>query len=360
LTRDAVEAHLEGLTSGAYLFDAYTAVASGGSSGTRGVFVYDWNGWLGVLLSFTRRRAWMRLADAALGLEAMGVMVGGAKASHISHAIGATLRSSGGDVPISAALPLGEIVSQLNELQPLTLLGYSSVIVALAREVQRGHLRIAPRIVVTIAEPLLPEMRAAIEAAWARPVMNAYGASEGINASSCGQGPGLHLNEDLCVFEPVDARGRPVGPGERAAKLYVTPLFNYAQPLIRYELTDEVTLLNGGPCACGSAMRRIDDIGGRSDDVFTYQGGMVVHPIIFRSPLGRERHIVEYQVRQTERGADVELRTDGPMDADTLRLALVEGLTSAGVSNPQVNVGIRGAEFERQATGKFKRFFPLG
>jgi len=65
-------------------------------------------------------------------------------------------------------------------------------------------------------------------------------------------------------------------------------------------------------------------------------------------------------VRQTERGADVELRTDGPMDADTLRLALVEGLTSAGVSNPQVNVGIRGAEFERQATGKFKRFFPLG
>ena len=157
----------------------------------------------------------------------------------------------------------------------------------------------------------------------------------------------------------MHAAGRPVAAGERAAKLYITPLFNHAQPLIRYELTDEVTLLDDGPCPCGSAMRRIDDIGGRTDDLFTYSGGVVVHPMTFRSPLGRERHVIEYQVRQTERGADIALRTDGPLDIDTLRVALEQGLTAAGVREPQVGVAVMESEFERQATGKLKRFFPL-
>ena len=115
LRREAVETHLDGLTTGAYLHDAYTVVASGGSSGTRGVFVYDWDGWLGVLLSFTRRRAWLRLADPELGLEAVGAKIGGGKASHISNAIVQTLRAAGGDVNVPATLPLHEIVAKLNE-----------------------------------------------------------------------------------------------------------------------------------------------------------------------------------------------------------------------------------------------------
>src|SRR5438874_12809602 len=60
---------------------------------------------------------------------------------------------------------------------------------------------------------------------------------------------GMHLNEDVCVFELVDESGVPVKPVERAAKLYITPLFNVAQPLIRYELTDELTVIDA-PCAC--------------------------------------------------------------------------------------------------------------
>ena len=44
---------------------------------------------------------------------------------------------------------------------------------------------------------------------------------------------------------------------------------------------------------------------GRVDDVFTYDGGVQVHPHVFRSVLCRDRGIVEYQVRQTATGADV-------------------------------------------------------
>src|SRR5262245_47082064 len=45
VTLDLVNAHLAGLTSDAYLLDELHALASGGSGGMRGVFVWGWNAW---------------------------------------------------------------------------------------------------------------------------------------------------------------------------------------------------------------------------------------------------------------------------------------------------------------------------
>src|SRR5262249_57615652 len=42
LTRDIVDAYVQQLPENPYLFDRYLVIASGGSSGRRGVFVYDW------------------------------------------------------------------------------------------------------------------------------------------------------------------------------------------------------------------------------------------------------------------------------------------------------------------------------
>jgi phenylacetate-coenzyme A ligase PaaK-like adenylate-forming protein len=167
----------------------------------------------------------------------------------------------------------------------------------------------------------------------------------------------MHLNEDLCIFEPVDSDGRRVAAGQRASKLYITPLFNHAQPLTRYELTDEVTLIDE-PCPCGSNFRRIDDIEGRADDMFAYGDGVIVHPLIFRSMLGRERHVVEYQVRQTERGAVIALLAEGSVDTAVLGEAITFELARLGVPQPYVIIELVDG-FDRQSTGKFKRFFPL-
>src|SRR5215813_8925362 len=46
LTRDVVDAYVERLPENPYLFDRYLIIASGGSSGRRGVFVYDWDGFV--------------------------------------------------------------------------------------------------------------------------------------------------------------------------------------------------------------------------------------------------------------------------------------------------------------------------
>src|SRR5262249_26837812 len=66
LSRSTVEGQLDGGDSAAYLFDRYRVVASGGSSGTRGVFIYDWNGWLHLLLTFSRWRVDVQRRDPRL------------------------------------------------------------------------------------------------------------------------------------------------------------------------------------------------------------------------------------------------------------------------------------------------------
>ena len=90
------------------------------------------------------------------------------------------------------------------------------------------------------------------------------------------------------IVEPVDEAGRPVPPGTRSDKIYVTALANPLLPLIRFELTDQVTLLDRA-CPCGSAHRLIADVEARLDDDFRYPGGVVVHPHVFRQAAGKVR-----------------------------------------------------------------------
>jgi phenylacetate-CoA ligase len=135
----------------------------------------------------------------------------------------------------------------------------------LAGEMRRGRLGISPTELNCGAEPLLPEARAEIEAAFGRPVMNLLAAAEvGVIARSYPGSVGLHLNEDIAVYEPVDAGGSPVAAGTTAAKLLVTNVINHALPLIRYELADELTVLAGASPDPWTG-RRIADIQGRTE-----------------------------------------------------------------------------------------------
>lgn len=359
LRLDVCNAHLETLTDDAYLFGRYHVIASGGSTGRRGVFVYDWDEWttmyLGIQRYELRRQAEEQRSQP--GPITM-VAVAAGRASHASKALLQTFASEDcviGGVPIT--LPVDEIVAGLNERNPDILFTYPSALLPLADRAQAGELRIRPRRILVGAEPLLPEIRAAAEATWNVPVINIYASSEaGAMGIACGVGPALHLAEDVCIIEAVDADGRPVAPGERSAKIYVTNLHNHTLPLIRYEITDEVTPLSGS-CPCGSAHRLIADPQGRLDDVFHY-GPLVVHPLVFRSPLGLCSNIIEYQVLQTARGADITVRCQGRADLMALADEIRGKLGTAGLDEPEVTITVLD-QLPRQDTGKLKRFIAL-
>ena len=350
------EDHLE-RSPGDHLLGEFQVVASGGSSGTRGVYVYGWDAWSTCYASNVRFQArdWSRDPTLAGTRRVIGV-VAASSPTHISAALSKTF-ASGDDarhlLPVS--LPLETIVAGLNELQPTVLMGYSSVLPRLALEAQTGRLHIAPRRVIAISEPLFPEARQVLSETWGVPIANGYAMSEGVFTGFCGHG--IHLPDDLCIFEPVDENGRAVRPGVLSHRVLVTILYNHTQPLIRYEVTDQVTVIDGA-CPCGSGFRRIEDPQGRLDDTFRYEGGLDVHPHLFRSTLSQQPAVLEYEVRQTRRGATMSIVATAPIDREAIRAKIADALAALGLADPQVVIETV-PELPRQASGKLKRFVPL-
>jgi phenylacetate-coenzyme A ligase PaaK-like adenylate-forming protein len=359
VTRAAADAHLEGLVDDAYFCGDLHVVASGGSTGERAVFVYGWDAWIDVHQGLARFVTNLfSEPDFADGRLTVGVVTAG-NATHMTAAMGQTFRSDlvhFESFPVTLAV--ADIVAGLNELQPTILTAYASMLGVLTSEAHAGRLRIQPRRLLATSEPLLPEIRTAAEETFGAPVSNCWGTSEaGVMAMGCWKGDGMHLNEDLVVIEPVDADGRPVAPGATSAKVLLTNLFNPVMPLIRYELTDEVTMLDE-PCACGSAHRRVADVQGRLDDFLVY-GTTRVHPHVLRSVLGRQPAIVEYQVIQTTSGAGVRVRAAGRVDETAIARKLESALAAAGVPAPSVTVTTVEALERHGGTGKLRRFVPL-
>lgn len=353
LTRTALEAHLLDADEDPYLFGVYHVLASGGSSGLRGLYVFDWDGWVDYCGGLMRARP--APADGAVDVIAR---VSADKGSHASAAVAATLDDPARPAPrFPVTLPLPEIVTGLNQAQPTVLMGYPSVLAELAVEAGAGRLAVAPRLVVAHSEPVLPEVRSALEAAWAVPVHNSYGTSEGASGYSCPRGRGMHLADDLAIVELVDADGEPVPVGTPSTKIYVTTLFNRSQPIIRFELSDQLTRIDGN-CGCGSAHTWIEEPSGRSDDVLVYPDATRVHPLVFRSALGRAAAITEYQVVQTATGANVFVLADPSLSIDQVARELAEALRAAGLAQPAVSVHVAD-RLDRLPSGKVRRFVPL-
>lgn len=115
--------------------------------------------------------------------------------------------------------------------------------------------------VTTFGEVLSAETRAECRRAWDLPVIDIYSAQEvGIIALQCPAHEGYHVQAETIFVEVVDEQGQPCGPGQ-TGRVLVTPLNNYAMPLLRYEIGDWAE--PGGPCPCGRGLPVLSRILGR-------------------------------------------------------------------------------------------------
>lgn len=362
LTLDTVNQHLTKIArlGPAYLLDEYHAVASGGTSGLRGVFVWDFEGWLTYALNVQRTSYWLDRRRSKVSVEeSRRAWITASNPTHMTAAVSRTFSHPGAiSKSFPVALPFREIVNGLNEFQPTHISSYPSMLHRLSFEVRTGRLRIAPVELTTGSEPLLPEAKSAIEDAFSLPVVNTYSTSEtAVIARSFPGSPGMHLYEDAVVLEPVDANNERVLDGVTSTKVLITNIINKALPLIRYELTDEVVFLKD-PNPDLWTGRRIGDVQGRSDHVFLYDDRTVVHPHVFRAVLGHFASISEYQVRQTVSGAEIALRVVGKIDVERVASEVRDSLVRLGL-DPAVSV-VLVDEFERPSTAsKVPRFIPL-
>ncbi|MCX2933029.1 phenylacetate--CoA ligase family protein [Mycobacterium sp. CVI_P3] len=330
--------------------------SSGGSSGVRGVYVWDWPFFISAACLAWRMQARDELHDPVAGESRLAVLTAAVPPHASTPLFDVPTRDGMRTTVIEAGAPFDRVLAEVAAVAPTHIAGYATVIGRLARATLAGELAIRPRRVSTNSEPLLPEDRVAIGQAWGATIHNLWGSTEiGVQAVGCGYDDGLHVCEDEVILERVDGDGMPVAPDEPAARTLATGLANRTFPFIRYDLGDEITFLPGR-CPCGSAFARVADVTGRRDDDFTYTG-ITVPASAFRHVLGTDSQVTEYQVTQTTTGA--EILVVGQPDPVALSRALATAMRRYGLRHPTISVAVVEQLPRRRATGKLTRFVPL-
>ena len=199
--------------------------------------------------------------------------------------------------------PLEQLTASLQAFAPTVLATYPTAAILLAEEVLAGRLKLKLRELWTGGETLSQVAREHIEQVLGCKVRNSYGASEFLAMGwECAHGH-MHLNTDWLLLEPVDEQLQPVPPGEASHSLLLTNLANTVQPLIRYEIGDQITL-HQTPCPCGSPLPWVEVLG-RRDDILRMRGAnagstVALLPLALSTVLEDEAGVFDFQIRQRD------------------------------------------------------------
>ena len=171
---------------------------------------------------------------------------------------------------INTAIP--QQLQWLVKQQPRYLLTHPTNLSALARYAIQHDIQL-PSLhhIQTLGEILRPETRALCLEAWNVTVKDIYSGREvGYIALQCPEHDHYHVQSEGVIVDILDDNGNPCGIGE-TGRVIVTPLHNYAMPMIRYDIGDYAT--RGGACACGRGSDVLTTIEGREQNRLSLQDG---------------------------------------------------------------------------------------
>jgi phenylacetate-CoA ligase len=182
----------------------------------------------------------------------------------------------------------------LNVYQPSIIYAYPSVAAEFSKWLEeKGFQPKGVKGVFCSAEVLFPSHRKIIEQVFNCKVYNQYGSRETPCVScECPEG-NMHIFIDLNRVEFLDQQDDRDGPKH----IIVTPLENYAQPLLRYDLGDLGTPKTG-TCPCGRGYPLMEMNLGRQNDHIRVLNGKLIYPSYFIHLLDGIKGIVNFQFRQ--------------------------------------------------------------
>jgi len=183
---------------------------------------------------------------------------------------------------LSSSAPISEQLNWLRDQQPGYLLSLPSNLRELAIESMNCGTRLTHlRQVRAYGETLTGDTRRICREAWGVDVADVYSSQEvGYIAFQC-QAGSYHVQVESCLVEVLDEAGSVCSPGE-VGRVVLTPLYNFAMPLIRYSILDYAEV--GDPCPCGRTLPTLRRILGRQRNMARRPDGSSFWPSF------RQRH----------------------------------------------------------------------
>ena len=269
-------------------------VHSSGSTGKPGYFVYDEKAWNEMLVGIIRAALWNMTMPQILKMLSGGLRIvyiaatdgryGGAMA------VGDGIKGvHASQLFLDIKTPLEEWVVRIQKFRPNMIIGYPSAIKILGELTENGNVKMEVLRVISCGEPLSEGLRSYLEHVFSARVVNIYGASESLALGvETDPAEGMVLFDDLNYIEVENGN------------MYLTSLYNYAQPLIRYRISDRICLMEGQEGRC--PFTRAESIRGRNEDLLWFMDGTgkreFLHPLAIEGFCIEE--MLDYQFRQTE------------------------------------------------------------
>lgn len=240
VTREKIDQHIYNENkTGNLLLGKYAPIHTSGTSGTRGVFLYNKNAWITLLANslvrLSKSKVYLKKKRVAFFAATHGRFAG------VTFAKGMNSKYH----PIKLFSNLDHIdltIDKLNKYQPHFLTGYCSSTVELARRQIAGKLDIKPDRIIVSGDKLSDNMRHVMKEAWPMTdIVEMYGASEAICMG--GRSSFFHdemdIYEDIAMMEILDGNNEEVNHGEQG-RVVITNLINPILPIIRYNMKDNV------------------------------------------------------------------------------------------------------------------------
>lgn len=298
----------------------YHVVHSSGSTGKPGYFVYDEAAWSDMLLGMLRAALWNMSMSQILSLLAKRPRIvyiaatdgryGGAMA------VGDGIDGVGAkQIYLDIKTPLEEWIRQIKEFRPNIIIGYPSAVKILAELVEKGSVKVNAVRVISCGEPLGASLRSYLEKSFRTEVVNFYGASESLTMGvEMNPEDGMILFDDMNLIEVENG------------VIYLTCLYNFSQPLIRYRISDSMVLKaadENSPYPFTRAMGLL----GRNEDILWFEDFDGARE--FLHPLAIEGFCIEglldYQFRQIAKDAfEMYAETSENADETYIRTEMME------------------------------------
>lgn len=180
--------------------------------------------------------------------------------------------------------------------------------------------------VITSSEKLTDEMRQTFADVYHCKTFDGWSGVEACALiTECEHGS-LHISPDAGLLEVLNDDMQPV-PAGTAGTVYCTGFLNYDQPLIRYNIGDQI-ILSDKQCSCGRHMPVVQEILGRVEDVIVGKDGRQM--VRFHSVFNSLNTIKQAQViQETTDTILVKIVADGKADAqekETIRQRIISQL----------------------------------
>jgi len=204
---------------------------------------------------------------------------------------------TGPTVRLDIRAPLARQAEWLIEEQPTYLLTNPSNADRLARHFRHHGLRLGSlRAIHTLAETLSEDTRNVCREVFGVEIVDVYSGEEpGVIALQCPEHGSYHVMSESVYVEVLDAENRHCQPGQ-IGNVVVTPLHNFATPLLRYHQGDLAEV--GEPCRCGRGLPVLKRILGRARDIVRLPNGDTRYAYIANSRVADVPAVMQFRIAQ--------------------------------------------------------------